>query len=359
MKKMSLITATLLLAGNLIAQDSFESAIKAGTVSGDVVLYGASESREAGNDEEGFTSGSIGLGYETGSFNGFKAEVGFRANQDFSEQTDGFHDDTTKAILHTANISFANKYFEAKVGRQEIDLEWMGDFHEAIVASTTAIPDTTVVFGFTNRIAVADADDYLADFEKVNNDKGAYVLDAKYEGIEGLAVNPYYYNAPDLAKWYGLKLDYDTDVFGLTAHGAKSSEDVVGVENGQVLHFEARTEFSGLALNVGYITTDKDNGVGSIAELGDNISVLEDGNQVYEADAKTTYLGLGYEISGFELAALYGQTKYANEKEKELNLAVDYGISENLAVGALFVDVNAQDSASDYNRIALTLQYSF
>ncbi len=358
MKKISLITASLLLAGNLVAEDNFESAIKTGTVSADVVLYGASESRKAGNTEEGFTSGSIGLAYETGSFNGFKAEVGFRANHDFSEQTDGFYDDTTKAILHTANISFANKYFEAKVGRQEIDLEWMGDFHEALVASTTAIPDTTVVLGFTNRIAVADADDALADFSKVNGDNGAYVLDAKYEGIEGLLVNPYYYDAPDLANWYGIKADYDTDMFGITAHGAKSSEDTSS-DDGEILHFEARTELAGLAINAGYITTDKDVGVGSISDLGDNISPFEDGNQVYGADADTTYLGLGYEISGFELAALYGQTKYVNDKEKELNLAVDYGISENLAVGALFVDVDAQDSDDDYNRVSLTVEYTF
>ena len=358
MKKISLVAASLLLASNIIAQDSFENAIKAGTVSGDIVLYGASESRNAGNPEEGFTSGSIGLGYETGSFNGFQAEVGFRANHDFSEQTDGLHDDTTKAILHTANISYTNKYFGLKAGRQEIDLEWMGDFHEALVASTTVIPNTTVVLGFTNRIAVADADDYLASFEKVNDDNGAYVLDVKYEGIEGLVANPYYYDAPDLANWYGLKLDYDTNMFGITAHGAKSSEDTM-TDDGEILHFEARTVLSGLSINAGYITTDKDIGVGSIASLGDNISPFEDGNQVYEADADTTYLGLGYEISGVELAALYGQTKYANDKEKELNLAVDYGITDNLAVGALFVDVNAQDSNDDYNRVSLTVEYTF
>ena len=359
MKKISLITASLLLAGNLFAQDSLNKAITSGTISGDVVLYGLSESKNAGNDEEGFTSGSLGLGYETASFNGFKAEVGFRANHDFSEQTDGVYDNTTKAILHTANISYTNKYFTLKAGRQEIDLEWMGDFHEAVVAGITAIPDTTFLIGFTNRVAVADADGALEDFDKVNDDNGAYVLDAKYEGIENLVLNPYYYNAPDLAKWYGLKVDYDTEVFGITAHGAKSSEDVVGVDNGQILHFEARTQISALALNLGYITTDKDNGAGSMTSLGDNISPFEDGNQVYEADADTTYLGLSYELAGVELSALYGQTKYADDKEKEFNLAADYGITENLALGALFVDVNAQDSDDDYNKVSLTLEYTF
>ena len=360
MKKISLIATSLLLTSSLSADNSFDSAIKAGTVSGDVTLYGEKASLSGGNEDEGFTSGSIGLGYETGSLNGFKASVGFRANHDFSEEegTDYSADETTKAILHTANISYTNKYFGVTVGRQESDLEWMGDFHEAIVAGITAIPDTTVVLGFTNRMGVADADAPLEAFDKVNDDNGAYVLDAKYEGIEGLVINPYFYNIPDLAKWYGLKVDYNSDMFGLTAHGAKS--DVEGSsEDGQVLHFEARTELSGLSLNAGYITTDNDSGVGAMDTLGDNINPFEDGNQVYEADADTAYIGLGYGFNGVELGAIYGKTDYASDKEKEFNLTVDYSITDSVALGAVFVDVNAENSDDDYNRVALTLEYSF
>jgi len=126
-----------------------------------------------------------------------------------------------------------------------------------------------------------------------------------------------------------------------------------------IIHFEARTAISALSLSAGYITTDNDAGAGSMAALGDNISPFEDGNQVYEADADTYYFGLGYEVAGVELSALYGQTKYSGDKEKELNLTADYGITDNLALGAIFVDVDAQDGDDDYNRVALTLEYSF
>ena len=361
MNKISLIAASLLLASNLAADNDLNKAIAGGTVSGDVTLYGEKSSVDGGADS-GFTSGSIGLGYETGDFNGFKAAVGFRGNHDFSEEEDGdFGDEEIKSIFHTANISYTNDYFGLTVGRQEIGLEWLGDYHEAVVAGITAIPDTTIVVGFTQRMGVADTDAELEKFDKVNGDNGVYVVDAKYEGIEGLLVNPYYYNADDIASWYGIKADYDTDMFGVTGHFASSTEDTAGTDDGEILHFEARGNISGLNLAGGYITTDKDGGVGSMDALDDNISPLEEGNQAYSADADTFYLALGYEVSGIELGAIYAETKFGDFKEKELNLTVDYGITDNLTAGLLYFDVNADEDNgdSDYDKIALTLEYSF
>lgn len=359
MKLLHLTAASLLLSSSMFANDTIDASIKNGTVSGDVTLYAEKTNKKGNNPDEGFTSGSIGLGYETADFNGFKASVGFRGNHDFSEVEDGdYGNEDTKALVHTANISYGNDLANITIGRQEIDLEWMGDFHEAAVVGVTAVPNTEITLGYTKRIATADADAQLEAFEKVNDDKGAYVLDVKYEGIEGLVLNPYYYKAEDVASWYGLKADYDTDAFGVTGHIAASSEDASS-NDGQIMHLEARTSVSALGLNAGYITTDKDAGIGSMDTAGDNISPLEDGNQVYVADADTTYVGLSYEVSGLELGSIYGQTKYAQDKEKELNITADYSITDNLSTGLLFVDVNAQNSDDDYNKITATLAYSF
>lgn len=360
MKKISLVAASLLFASGLVAQSSFDKAVTSGTVSGDVTLYGENVSQDSA-DDAGFTSSSIGLAYETAEFNSFKAAVGFRGNHDFSEENDGDYDggNDVKSIFHTVNISYANDIFGLTVGRQEIDLEWMGDFHESIVAGITAIPNTTIVLGYSNRIAVADADAVLEEYSKFNGDKGAYVLDVKYEGIEGLVVNPYYYNADDVASWYGLKGDYDTDAFGVTAHIASSSEDVGA--DGEIMKLEARANVSGIALSTGYITTDEDAGTGSMDAVGDNINPLEEGNQVYAADANTFYLSAGYEVAGFELGAMYGQTEFGDFEEKELNLSASYGITDNLSSGLLYLDVNADENNgdADYNKVALTLEYSF
>lgn len=358
MKLLHLTAASLLLSSSILANDTINSSIKNGTVSGDVTLYGEKQNNSNSTDS-GFTSGSIGLGYETADFNGFKASVGFRGNHDFSEVENNDYDggEDVKSLLHTANISYSNDIANLTIGRQEIDLEWMGDFHEAAVLGVTAVPNTTITLGYTKRIAVADADAVLESYSKVNNDDGAYVLDVKYEGIKGLVLNPYYYNANDVASWYGLKTDYDTDTFGVTAHIAKTSEDTTS-NDGEIIHLEARANISNIGLNIGYITTDKDAGIGSMDAVGDNINPLEDGNQVYVADADTTYLGLNVELAGIELASIYGQTKYAQDKEKELNITADYGITDSLSTGLLFVDVNGENS-DDYNKITATLEYSF
>ncbi len=357
--KISHLTATAILLSSSMFADNINTSIKNGNVTGDATLYAEQQSNKTGNDA-GFTSGSIGLGYETADFNGFKASVGFRGNHDFSEVENGDYGETDKTILHTANISYGNDMANLTVGRQEVDLEWMGDFHEAAILGITAIANTEITLGYTKRVAVADADAALESFDKVNNDDGAYVLDVKYEGIKGLVLNPYYYDANNTASWYGLKADYDVDSFGVTGHIAASNEDMSGTEDGQIMHVEARTSISDLALNIGYIKTDKDAGIGSMeAAAGDNINPLEDGNQVYEVDAKTTYIGLGYEFAGIELSSIYGQTKYAQNKEKELNITADYSITDNLSTGLLFVDVDAQDNTTDYNKITATLAYTF
>lgn len=395
MKKISLVAASLLLSSNLVANNSIEEAIKGGTISGDVTLYGERQNNSGHNtaDEKvkdsGFTMGSINLMYETGDFNGFKAAVGFRGNHDFSEVEDNdyFNEDDEgyqekTAILHTANISYTNAYFGLTFGRQEIDLEWMGDFHEAAVLAVTAIPDTTIVAGYSERIAVADEDAFLEKFDDLGD--GAFVLDAKYEGIENLVLNPYYYNVDkDVededtgrhrnadASWYGLKADFDTEMFGITLHGAKSSEDENGVDDGQIIHAEGRFNIAGLGLAAGYIKTDSDGGIGSMDAAGDNINPFDaiiggDGNQVYSTDAKTAYIAATYELAGIGLTAVYGQTKYDNEdddiKEKEFDLGAEYGITENLSVAALYINVDSDkptEDYEDYDKFTLTLQYSF
>lgn len=375
MKKISLVAASLLVASSLSA-NSFDEAFKAGTVSGDITLYGEKANNSGNTKDAGFTNGSIGLSYETGDLHGFKAAVGFRGNHDFSEVEDGDYsnEETTKTIFHTANISYAHDLGSLTVGRQEIDLEWLGDFHEAAVLGITAIPDTTVVLGVTNRIAVADSDAPLVNFADFGTNANgdidyAAVLDAKYEGIEGLVVNPYYYDANNLANWYGAKVDYDTDMFGATIHGATSSEDVSGTEDGEIIHLEGRLNLAGFGFNLGYVATDSKGGAGSMATLGENINPFDalrggEGNKVYEVDADTTYLNVSYEIAGVELGALYGQTKYDTTtatglKEKELDLTVDYGITENLSVGALYAGIDADNSNDDYDKFSLILEYSF
>jgi len=360
-KKLSLAVVGCLFASTLSASD-IKSVFSDGVVSGDVTLYGEQQNNSGANKDAGFSMGSVGLGYETTDFHGFKAAVGFRANHKFTEVEDGDYEDGNPnyptALMHTANISYANDYFSLTLGRQEIDLEWMSDFHEAYVGVITALPDTTIVVGHSDRVATADFDAVLEPFADLG-EHGVNVVDVKYEGIKGLALNGYFYNIKDIADFYGAKVDFDTEMFGVTAHYASSNEKAVGTDDGAIAHAEVRGNFGGFGLNLGYISTDKDGAIGSMETAGENINPLEDGNQVYEADADTVYLGVGYELDKLALNAMYGRTKYSSDKENEINVIAEYGITDEFVVGAIFVNVDAKDSDEDYNKFTFTANYAF
>ena len=63
--------------------------------------------------------------------------------------------------MSTANVSYSTDKATIIVGRQAIDLEWMGDYHEAVVGALTYVPDTTIVLGHTQRFMEVNADEAL------------------------------------------------------------------------------------------------------------------------------------------------------------------------------------------------------
>ncbi|WP_121627436.1 Opr family porin [Poseidonibacter antarcticus] len=363
-KQLSLITSGLILSSSLaFGANSFEEALKSGTVNGSLEMYGIKTDNKGGNKDTGFISGTVGLSYETDSFKGFSAKVGFIGAHVFDDKNDGAEEVEGKALMNVANIKYETEGFLIKAGRQNVNLEWMTDYHEAVIAEITSIPNTSILLGYSDKIALADADELSETFEEVNGSKGIYVADVIYQGISDLDLNPYYYTAPDMGDLYGMKVAYYFDDVELSAQYAKSKEDTAsGYKDGSIAHVNIDTSLMGVNLSAGYVKTDKD-GTGSIIselELGDNISPFEDGNYIYDEDARTVYGSASYSIDDIAFGALYGETKYADEKEKELNLSAEIEIVEDvIELEALFVKVDAQNSDDDYNKFILEVEYSF
>lgn len=359
-KTISLIASGLILSSTMaFGADSIDSAFKEGKVSGSLTAYGIAhdgkglDSADKGDTNSGFGTASV--AYETASYMGLSAKAGFIAGH---AMADGTLDNDS--LMTEAYVKYANDMFSLTAGRQAIDLEWLGDYNEAIVAAITAIPDTTIVLGYTNQQAAADEDE-IGDFSEITED-GAYVLDIKYAGLEGIEFNPYAYSAPDVANFYGLKATYTADMFGAVAQYAVSDEDTLGAaSDGSIGHIELNTTLAGISGALGYIKTDKDVGTGSIAAYGDNISPFDNGANTYSADAKTVYGSLGYTLAGVDLGVLYGETDFAaNSEENELNLTAGYSITDSLSLGLLFVNYDLEGSSSDdYKEYSATLAYTF
>ena len=368
-KKVSLVVSGLILSSTMtFAADTIDSAFKEGKVTGSLGIYGQKVEVKNFEPDFGYANANATLGYETASFYGISAKAEFKGNLKLGEVEKGDYKSEdafqNTALMTEAYLKYANEMIALKAGRQAVDLEWMGDYQQAVIAEITAIADTTIVLGYSQRKAESGID-LSEDFDKFNENKGAYVADIKYAGFAGVEFNPYFYSAPDMADWFGLKTTFTAENFGLIAHYAATNEDSNKngqLEDGTIGHVELNTKIEDFTAAVGYIKTDKDGGAGSMAEIGDNISPFEDGNYVYEIDAKTIYGSLGYTIADIELGALYGQTKFERDyKEKELNLTVAYSFTDSLEASVLYADIKADKDYGDldYNKILASVEYSF
>ncbi len=363
MKKHYLNVAIIsLLAVNSAQADNLADAFQNGTVSGDLNLF-YKDIDNSGSADSGYSTGYLGLKYETAPLHGLQLGLAFRHGSEVDEDNPGDSDEGVGTLLTEAYISYQGEGFGAVVGRQEIDLEWIGDFHEAVTLTSDLLPATELTVGYTRSMAVADEDDLQHSFTDIGDD-GAWFLDASITPAEGLTLNPYYIHEEEVFDGLGLKADFEhASGLGMTAHYAASDVDVAGESDGAILHLELRGTLGGLSLAAGYIDTDQQGGVGHLDEMGDNISPLEEGNQVYGADAQTWYLGGEFSLGKATIGALVGNTDYAgNSEEQEINLTLGYDladIAENLSVSLVYADIDAEASSDDYEKLTLMLSYGF
>lgn len=353
MKKITMsLAATAILA----------SGAYAGTVSGEISAYTTGQSEA----EQGYTLGSVSLNYETEVVKGFKGSLGFISNSELDEQTEGsYGENESSAVMTTANVSYDTDAFTVIVGKQAIDLEWISDYHEAVVGVLKVVPNLTLIAGHTSKINTSANDEALVDWAQINGKEGASVVDASYAIGEVATVGAYYMTSKDLFDAYGAKVEASVADLGITAKYAATSEgDLGAADDGNIMALDLSYSMEPMSFGLGYIQTDKDGGTGSISALGDNINPLDTGNQVYGTDASTLYASVGATVAGFELGALYGTTEYGDYTESELNLSASWEckLLKNLNLSALYVDIAADGddaTSADESYYAVQAAYSF
>jgi len=304
----------------------------------------------------GFTMGSVGLGYSH-TLDSFKFNVEGIANFKISEKNDDDYDDKAdKFGLRQLNVSYQNDKFEAIIGREEIDLEWIGDYHNAIFTKTK-LDNIEIQAGLSLGSIGLDDDTPLGKYERIKDkdDKNSflYFADVKYEK-DKISLNPYFFGVKNLFMGYGLKGEMKQNNFNLMAHYAGSDEKS-DTKNGSIYNVEVGYE-SAINLKLGYIKTSKD-GIGSLDSYGDNINPLEEGNQVYQADAKTLYVGLEKEIDKLSLSAMFGNSKVNSITEKEIDFSATYAINNNIEFEVIYSHTDNDEEKT--NSFKGNLTYSF
>jgi len=360
-RNLSLLTCGLILsASSVFAESSLEEAFSSGKASGDISAHTFKQSNNFG-DDEGFTAGTVGVTYETGSFNNFSGKVSFRAGHKFSEvEADDYEGEfNSNAIMHEALIKYDVEEFTATVGRQKLRFEWLTKWNESAVAKIKSIQNTTLSVGFADRRGRAGSDK-IKKFKNINND-GIYFIDAKVEAIKGLELNPYYFSMPNLADIYGMKASYSNDSFGILGHYASTNEDDSSINDGSIYQLEASAVLGQVNLAAGYISTDSDGGIGSMDTYGDNIDPTEEiGDAVYGRDANTYYGTISTEVSGVDLGLLYAKADYEDNKElEEVSLFVDYALSDKFSVEFVYTDVASNSDNEEFDKVSFTSTYTF
>lgn len=389
--KLSLVASVLLAGSQAYASDTLAEAFENGKADGAITVYGQHQKFDKKDlvtkTKHGYSIGELRLGYTTDSFKGFSARGAFVGRTLISEEVNG---DATeegsglaeRSLFNEGYVSYANDSFgEVKIGRMEMDLEWMGDFHEAASVLVTAIPDSELTVAYSQRTAVADIDEFskFARFNEDEKSNGAVVVDYKFLGLDGFVFNPFYANVDKVLDFYGAKATYENDLFNLTAHYVATNPDEKDAKDGAVMNLEAGLTYEGFSASVGYIGTDK-NGAAGMDVMGDNMDPLEDGDIQYGADENSKFYDLcdvdmmygtlGYEISGFEFGALYADVDYkannqSSAKEmnyKEIDLNAGYNFNDNLAFEIIYANVENKDVANadnSHDTIKGQISYSF
>ncbi|MDR1008579.1 MAG: Opr family porin [Campylobacteraceae bacterium] len=378
-------TALVLLATTalLAKSSSIQEALIEGKWGGDAYMYnrytdcynddGYCNYVNRDNKASGYGQGSFNLYYSSDQFYGFNFSLGARFNYQIWEKTKNDFHQNTDILLHTANIGYGSEYFDAMVGFQEADFEWVSDYHQAAVAVVKPLSSFAVTLAYVREKGEAAGDDPLVKFHKFNGDKGGFIIDAKYASDFGLDINPFYYDVPDITSWYGARVAYETKINDKTFVGGNvvytaSSEDTNN-KNGAIGFAELQGGYEGFDMRLGLIKIDK-NGIGSINMLGDSIDPFWNGDIVYEPDVSTVYLKGAYAFDAWSISALIGKSKGDGLPDvQEFNLIGGYkfdnvfnSIDDSLKISLVFVNSNVDNETPyirDHSKYACYFIYSF
>lgn len=372
--KYSKIAISLLLGSTMmLAADAttLEEAFTQGEFQSTVGWFGQHVDAKEGTPNSGFSNGYLNIGFETAPFHGVSLGVSGWGSVKTSEKNDDDYKSTIEdsSVLSQAYIKIEHEGMgKVVLGRQEVDFNWLTDYIDGATAEISAVENLVLSLAWARKYAVIDIDEISEEFGKLNENKGIYMVDAKYTPIEMLELNPYLYYGDNLLSAYGLKatltLAPSDEVKTTTvAHYVTIDSDVVDTKDGSFAQIEQGIEFLGANVAVGYINVDKE-GMAGLGEFGDQLP-LEEGNHALDADARTPYVSAAYDIQDVKLAAIYGQTKYQDTtlgttvKEKELNLSASYEIVKNLEASVLYVNVDNDNNDESYNAIKAHIAYQF
>ncbi len=253
MKKRS-ISTVMLLTGSALTANLLDDAFVNGKTEGYLRL-GAQWHKH-----EKYTSDiALGgrLGFETEPVEGISAGAAFYTALGFGHR-DNFaipffgNDNQNYSILGEAYLKGVWKETSVTLGRQPIDTPFadsddigmVPNLFEAYTLTTTALPDTTLMFSHITKWSGVDAP-VVDRYTSINPGHGLQMLGAIYEGIKETTLSAWYYHADNMVDVLYLEGGYSGSyTLGGFAVGAQYAR--------QDFSSNARADITGLTAEIGF-----------------------------------------------------------------------------------------------------------
>lgn len=386
---LSFITATMLMAGGDIAPAAEVKEAPQATQETSFIkevngyIRAGYQNTDISGDSD-YTDTALGgkLHIETASWNGISAGVSFYTTQVLFGNNEGegvpFFDINNDAysILGEAYLQGQWGNTTVKVGRQEIDTPFadtddigmIPNTFEAAVLVNTDIQDTTIVLAQVQKMSGVDAE-FPSKFTKLNSDDGVQALGVTYEGIEGLALSGWYYNASDVVKVPYIEAGYETNINGVTlglgaqyAHQDWEMDDAANIVGASI---SAGIESAGLTVGAAY-NKSSDGAAGNLFGGGpfftssEHLTLAEAG-----ADGKALMISAELDASAVGIENLTLGAGYLTLEDDtgtegtELDITASYAFNNALGIDVIYSDIDDEINGDELTNLRMFVNYTF
>lgn len=314
---------------------------------------------------------------------GFRAGAGLTAFTHLRNNSETRRDssDYDKLVVHKLYLQYGVSRTALAVGRQALeDSVFLSEYYEAAVLTSGEANNMSVLLAVVRKFADSDISNYI-EFRDINEgDKAAgamlYAAELTWEAVpESVEATLYYYKQKDLFDLYGahIELSHETGNFGYGLEADYYATDEDGdnglsdadgvVKNSYVYHISPLLEAGGFTLAAGFIQAARDVGAREGDVMDDYFNPLNEGDKLYEPDARTWYGALYYESDRLEAGVACGTTRYLDGsrhlREEEYGVKAEWEFVEDWMLAAEFSVVKSEAPEGDYNLAELVLKYEF
>jgi hypothetical protein len=323
------------------------------------------------------------INYTTPVYAGFSLGAGLTGFTHINGNSDRENsiDDYDKFVVHQIYLKYDISQTAFKIGRQKHEESFfLSDYYESFRLTSQEIQNLFLSFSLVKKVADSDISKFL-EFQNVNRgdnsiDDYLYATEITWTIVpNAITITPYYYHQGNLYDLYGshVELFHETeeitiglnmDAYATDENNDNGMRDINDeVKNSGIYHINPYVEISNFTLAAGYIEADRDVGAREGGLIDDYFNPFNEGDNVYEADARTWYGSLSYEADSFNAGLVFGRTEYIDDEqhltEEEFNINASLKFLENFKLETEFAIVNSESPQGDFKLLEMALTYEF